>query len=104
MALRIAVNEELAALHALLDDIVHGAERVAEGGWLNPGARIGIIAFHSLEDRPVKRTFNDLVGRELADHVTKGVVRPETDEQQDNPRSRSAKLRVIRLRKLTDEA
>jgi 16S rRNA (cytosine1402-N4)-methyltransferase len=99
MAFRIAVNDELAALHGLMDDIVHGAEQADQGGWLNPGARIGMIAFHSLEDRPVKRAFNDLVRRHLADHVTKGVIRPETDEQQDNPRSRSAKLRVIRLRK-----
>ncbi len=99
MALRIAVNDELAALHVLLGDIVQGAEQVAKGGWLNPGARIGMIAFHSLEDRPIKRAFNDMVRRELADHVMKGVVRPGMAEQQDNPRSRSAKLRVIRLRK-----
>ena len=98
MAFRIAVNDELAALHGLMDDIVQGAEQTNQGGWLNPGARIGMIAFHSLEDRPVKRAFNDLVRRNLADHITKGVIRPETDEQQENPRSRSAKLRVIRLR------
>ena len=51
-AFRIAVNDELAALHGLMDDIVHGAEQADQGGWLNPGARIGMIAFHSLEGPP----------------------------------------------------
>ncbi len=59
MALRIAVNDELAALEALLGHIADGAKEAGSGGWLSSGARIAIISFHSLEDRMVKRAFAD---------------------------------------------
>jgi 16S rRNA (cytosine1402-N4)-methyltransferase len=99
MALRIAVNDEQGALRGLLDHIVHGALEVERGGWLNPGARIAFISFHSLEDRPVKQAFADLVRRELATTLTrKGKpVGPSEDEMKANPRSRSAKLRAVRM-------
>ncbi|MAB83964.1 MAG: 16S rRNA (cytosine(1402)-N(4))-methyltransferase [Phycisphaerae bacterium] len=97
MALRIAVNDELVALDALLAAIVYGAEARTSVGWLNQGARIGIISFHSLEDRPVKRAFADLTRRMLATHLTKGPLRASPEEERANRRSRSAKLRVVEL-------
>lgn len=99
MALRIAVNDEQGSLRGLLDHITRGAEAAARGGWLNPGARIAIISFHSLEDRPVKQCFAELVTRQLATSLTpKGKpVGPSEDEMKANPRSRSAKLRAVRM-------
>ncbi len=83
-ALRILVNDELGALAELL--------RVAPN-CLNPGGRIGIISFHSGEDRLVKRAFS--AGREggLYRDVSDDVVRPSAGERRDNPRSGSARLR-----------
>ncbi len=99
MALRIAVNDELSALGALLDQIVEAAEQQAASDWLSSGARIAIISFHSLEDRMVKHRFKDLVQRGLADWLTPGhrPLRASPEEQDANPRSRSAKLRGVRL-------
>lgn len=99
-ALRIAVNGELTRLeHAL----------AAAFDLLEPGGRIGVISFHSLEDRIVKHFFRDLardctcppdwpecrcdVQRALS-VVTKRPVRPSANEIDENPPSRSAKLRV----------
>lgn len=97
--LRIAVNDELGSLEAFLHAVRHGAGRVRRGesGWLRPLARVGIISFHSLEDRIVKRGFGALVDEGLAQHVTRKPVEAEEDEVRDNPRSRSAKLRVIQI-------
>ena len=97
MALRIALNEEIAALETLLDLIGRGCETAGSGGWLNPGARIGIISFHSLEDRPVKQAFAELDRRGLAARIIRGMIRPTEAELQANPRSRSAKLRAVRV-------
>jgi len=94
-ALRIAVNDELAALETLLDRLTR-ALRTGDETWLRPGARIGIIAFHSLEDRPVKQCFASLVREGLAVDVSSGAVRASGDEVDRNARSRSARLRVIR--------
>ncbi len=81
-ALRIAVNQELAALETFLS---------LAPSWLKPGGRIGIISFHSLEDRLIKHSFRH--ASEL--HVlTKKPVTPQPDEIATNPRSRSAKLRL----------
>ncbi len=91
-ALRIAVNDEMGSLSALLAAIRHDAE-----GWLQPGARIGIISFHSLEDRLVKQAFAELVERGRAEHVTAKPVTAGEEETMANPRSRSAKLRVVRM-------
>ena len=100
MALRIAVNDELAALEALLGHIADGAAETGSGGWLSTGARVAIISFHSLEDRMVKRGFAELVERGLAERLTRRPVRAGDEEVAVNPRSRSAKLRVIRLTEL----
>lgn len=83
-ALRILVNDELAALAELL--------RIAPG-CLRPGGRIGIISFHSGEDRLVKRAFRE--GRQAGQYreISEDVIRPARDELRDNPRSSSARLR-----------
>ena len=83
-ALRIAVNSELDQLTELLDM----AHRV-----LAPGGIAAIIAFHSLEDRLVKRAFLD---RERWERLSKKPVIASDEEQAENPRSRSAKLRAAR--------
>ncbi len=94
-ALRIAVNDELAALQTLLDRLTRALHN-GDNSWLAPAARVGIISFHSLEDRPVKRCFVDLIRRGLAEDVSRGAVRAGEVEVSRNARSRSARLRVIR--------
>ncbi|MCB2178845.1 16S rRNA (cytosine(1402)-N(4))-methyltransferase RsmH [bacterium] len=99
-ALRIAVNQELDAIHKTLPQAVEA---------LVPGGRLAVITFHSLEDRIVKNIFRDL-SRELRDeqHPMAPVLRPPVvslvqrkpfvpteEEINQNPRARSAKLRVI---------
>ena len=97
MALRIAVNDELGALRGLLEWISNSAEKVGADGCLNSGARVAIISFHSLEDRMVKHAFADLAKRGLATRLTKKPVGPSETETIANPRSRSAKLRAVRI-------
>ena len=65
--------------------------------WLAHGVRVGIISFHSLEDRAVKQAFAGLRERGHAELVTRKPVEAGASEVQDNPRSRSAKLRVVRV-------
>lgn len=96
-ALRIAVNDELGHLDRLLDAVARGARAASQGSWLSVGARVGIISFHSLEDRRVKQACASMVEQGLAEHVTRKPVTPEDLEVGENPRSRSAKLRVIRI-------
>ena len=102
-ALRIAVNDELGALRSLLESVTRVASGpgIAPGGsWLarsGRGVRIVVISFHSLEDRLVKHAFAELVHRGLGEHLAKHPVAPSPDEQRLNPRSRSAKLRAVRL-------
>ncbi len=101
-ALRIAVNGELDVLETFLTDAID---------ILKTGGILAVITFHSLEDRIAKRTFQKLSGKcscpprmpicicgakKLIELVTKKPVTPGDDEQKQNPRSRSAKLRVIR--------
>ncbi len=84
-ALRIHVNRELEGLCSALEAL---ARRLASGG------RLGVIAFHSLEDREVKRTFRALHGQGFR-LLTRKPVRPGPAEVSQNPRARSARLRVI---------
>jgi len=81
-ALRIAVNRELERLEKVLPQIVEV---------LAPGGRIAIIAFHSLEDRIVKNFFRSSDQLRV---LTKHPIRPTDAEIENNPRSRSAKLRI----------
>ena len=86
-AIRIAVNRELESLEAGLRSAVDVLE---------PGGRLCVIAFHSLEDRIVKQTFRALASGPDAclRLVTKKPVTPSDAESRDNRRARSAKLRV----------
>ena len=98
-ALRIAVNDEMNALNGLLNGAI---------ALLRPGGRMGIIAYHSLEDRMVKQFFRDITtppkdpvtGADSApaafELCTKKAVMPTDREVAANPRSRSARLRAIR--------
>jgi 16S rRNA (cytosine1402-N4)-methyltransferase len=86
-ALRIWVNDELEGLDAFVESAC---------AHLAPGGRFAAIAFHSLEDRVVKHTFRRLVGE--VPHlrlVTRRPTVPGEDEQERNPRARSARLRVM---------
>ena len=99
-ALRIEVNDELGILERAIRDMVEG---------LNPGGRICIITFHSLEDRIVKETFRKLenpctcpksfpvcvCGKKPSVKVITGKpIVPSEEETEGNPRARSAKLRI----------
>ena len=97
-ALRIAVNDELGALEGLLGSIEREANRQGDDRtWLGPIARIAIIAFHSLEDRPVKRCFRRLTDAGHAERVLRSPTTASEAECARNRRARSAKLRAIRL-------
>jgi 16S rRNA (cytosine1402-N4)-methyltransferase len=98
-AIRIAVNDELGVLERGLQAAVRR---------LNPGGRVVVLSYHSLEDRIVKTTFNTLSGkREGSDFpdttlppeptlqvIMKKPLGPTDDEVRRNPRARSARLRV----------
>jgi 16S rRNA (cytosine1402-N4)-methyltransferase len=89
-ALRIALNDEIGQLEAFLDGLTD---------CLKPGGRLCVIAFHSLEDRIVKRRLRALAGRDGGGParlrlLTKHVVVADDAERERNPRSRSAKLRA----------
>ena len=85
-ALRIAVNDELGALKEGL-----------AGAWANlsQGGRIAVITFHSIEDREVKRLFVKWEKMGEGKRITRSPIRPSAEEIKVNPRSRSAKLRVV---------
>jgi 16S rRNA (cytosine1402-N4)-methyltransferase len=86
LALRMAVNREMENLEAFLKEAP---------GFLKPGGRLAVISFQSMEDRMVKQAFRtaEQVGRVRL--VTKKPVGPGDDEVTRNPRSRSAKMRVV---------
>jgi 16S rRNA (cytosine1402-N4)-methyltransferase len=99
-ALRIAVNEELDSLKETLPQAVNA---------LSPGGRLAVISYHSLEDRIVKHYFRresidcicppkqpvcDCGHAASVKIITKRPIRPKDDEIEDNPRARSARLRV----------
>ncbi|MGC1935641.1 MAG: 16S rRNA (cytosine(1402)-N(4))-methyltransferase RsmH [Candidatus Acidiferrales bacterium] len=86
LALRIAVNRELEELGQFL---------TRTPVTLSPGARWAILSYHSLEDRMVKRGFQELARAGGFTILTKKVIQPEESEIRNNPRARSAKLRVI---------
>lgn len=83
-AIRMAVNDELGAV----TDLVHSLPEI-----LNPGARASVITFHSTEDRIVKHTVREL--EEYLHFVQKKAISPSDTEIINNPRARSAQLRII---------
>jgi 16S rRNA (cytosine1402-N4)-methyltransferase len=86
MALRIAVNSELDILQETLPEAL---ELLAEKG------RLAVISFHSGEDRVVKQLFRKWESEGSGKIITKKPILPTKNEITSNPRSRSAKLRVI---------
>ncbi|MBU5456196.1 16S rRNA (cytosine(1402)-N(4))-methyltransferase RsmH [Caproiciproducens sp. MSJ-32] len=100
-AIRIEVNSELSILNKAIED---GVNR------LNKGGRMAIITFHSLEDRIVKNKFKELAisctcpkefpvcvcgGKAKVKIITRKAIEPSKVEVEENPRSRSAKLRIV---------
>jgi 16S rRNA (cytosine1402-N4)-methyltransferase len=105
-ALRIATNDELGALERALPQAIE---------CLKPGGRLAVISFHSLEDRIVKQYFKQesqdcicppeqLVctcrHKATIDIITKRPITPSLSEIDENPRARSAKLRVVELKRV----
>lgn len=105
-ALRIVVNHEMTALKEMLASATE---------LLKPGGRLSVITYHSLEDRIVKnfmktgnaegKTTQDFFGRVETPFrlVNNKVIVPSNEEQQVNPRSRSAKLRIAEKREPADK-
>jgi 16S rRNA (cytosine1402-N4)-methyltransferase len=85
-ALRIAVNDEVENLRSVLP-------RAFEV--LGAGGRLVVVSFHSLEDREVKRFFQEMEAQKRGTELTKKPVPPTAAEVAQNPQSRSARLRVI---------
>ena len=85
-ALRIATNSELDNLHKIIE---RGFK------YLSPKGRMSIITFHSLEDRIVKQEFKKFKQEGYANVINKKPIEPSKEEIINNPRSRSAKLRII---------
>jgi 16S rRNA (cytosine1402-N4)-methyltransferase len=89
MALRMAVNDEPGELDRLL---------AIGPGLLRSGGRMVVISFMSSDDRKVKERFRSLAREEQAIVLTKHPVPPSADEIQQNPPSRSAKLRALEMK------
>jgi 16S rRNA (cytosine1402-N4)-methyltransferase len=92
-AIRIAVNDELRALQ---EGIENGFDILKEEG------RMAVISFHSLEDRIVKNFFKSKVSEGAGELVNKKIITAGNEEISKNPRSRSAKLRIIQKIKKND--
>jgi 16S rRNA (cytosine1402-N4)-methyltransferase len=86
-ALRITVNDEIESLK----------EGINKGfNILNKDGRIAVISFHSLEDRVVKQFFREMENTGVGKRITKKPILPSEEEIRENPRSRSAKLRILK--------
>ncbi len=85
LALRIAVNREEEELEQFLS---------RAPATISPGGRWVVLSYHSLEDRQVKHAFQRLAREGQFEVLTKKIIEPTLDEIRDNPRARSAKMRV----------
>lgn len=85
-ALRIAVNQELSAITEVIPEAIK---------LLKPHGRLAIISYHSLEDRIVKNLFREAAKNGIVEIITKKPIIPNREEILNNPRARSAKLRVL---------
>jgi 16S rRNA (cytosine1402-N4)-methyltransferase len=88
-ALRMAVNDEMGELDRLLE---------IGPSLLNPGGRMVVIAFQSIDDRKVKQRFRALASEGLATVLTKHPLQPGDEEIAANPAARSAKLRALEMK------
>ena len=95
LALRLQVNNELEGLQESLPYLLQA---------LRHKGRMFVLSFHSLEDRIVKKIFKQAYLKKEGILVNKKVIRPSRDEVLENPRSRSAKLRVFEVHKKGDLA
>jgi len=86
-ALRMAVNDEVEALKEGLNKSIEALDR---------GGRIAVISFHSTEDRIVKDTFRKWQEEKKGKVINKKPITAGEEEVRDNPRSRSAKLRIFK--------
>ncbi len=87
LALRLQVNRELEVVENSLENLAHG---------LKSKGRLAVLTFHSLEDRIVKNKFKELAETmDAGSIVNKKVIQAEWNEAKENPRARSAKLRVF---------
>jgi len=84
-ALRIAVNHEL-------ENVESGVREAIDA--LRPGGRIIVISFQGLEDKIVKNIFREKAKTGIIKFVIKGTIKPSWDEKKNNPRARSAKMKV----------
>ncbi len=87
-ALRIYANQELSHLERLLEALPQ---------IIRAGGRVAIISFHSLEDRIVKNYFRNYGRQGKAEVITPKPITASAQEMQENPRSRSAKLRILKI-------
>ncbi|HEY4474721.1 MAG TPA: 16S rRNA (cytosine(1402)-N(4))-methyltransferase RsmH [Candidatus Paceibacterota bacterium] len=85
-ALRVAVNDELG-------NVKRGVGAAID--ILKPGGRLVVISFQGMEDKIVKEIFKEKVKEKVIEFVVKGTVRPSWEEQKSNPRSRSAKMKIV---------
>ena len=85
-AIRMAVNDELGAIEEGVSGVLP---------FIRPNGRLAVITFHSIEDRLVKQKFRALKESGIVSIVNKKPVVPSAGEVRENPRSRSAKLRVV---------
>ncbi|MBI5124259.1 MAG: 16S rRNA (cytosine(1402)-N(4))-methyltransferase [Candidatus Omnitrophica bacterium] len=84
-SIRILLNYELCSIEEGLKNAIF---------WLKTGGRIAVISFHSLEDRIVKNLFKGYSNLGILKIITKKPLTPSREEILNNPRARSAKLRV----------
>lgn len=87
-SIRMAVNDELGAIEAGIQNILPHMKK---------GGKIAVISFHSIEDRLVKQTFKKLLEDKVVKSITKKPIISGQSELIENPRARSAKLRVVQL-------
>ena len=106
MALRIAVNQELESLDNFLRTLGEACRSAHERqpSWLAPDARAAILSFHSLEDRSIKRAMVDWERQGWAAREHRKPLVASDLEQRHNPRSRSAKLRAVRVQSRTEDS
>ena len=87
-ALRITVNDEMGNLKTALKDVIKN---------IKTRGRFSVVTFHSLEDRITKKIFKEFEEEGLIKRVNKKVIKPSEEELKENPRARSAKLRIVEI-------